>query len=397
MVLCVKEAHMRVTDIAIVGGGLAGSTAAAMLGRAGISTILIDPHTAYPPDLRCEKLDGSQVDILKKTGLAPSVLPATTRDDTVWIARFGRVIDKRPGDQHGIMYHDLDNTMRTAIPATVEIIHDKAVDIATGSERQCIKLSNGAEVSARLIVLANGLNVGLRHNIGLTRTIISACHSITIGFDLKPVGRPRFDFGALTYYPESAADHAAYLTLFPIGSSMRANLMVYRQMDDPWLRECRNDPQKALFDVMPNLRRITGEVDIVGPVKIRPADLYVTEGHRQPGIVLAGDAFATSCPAAGTGTSKVFTDVERLCNVHIPSWLATDGMGTDKIAAFYDDPAKQACDSASREEAYDLRSISIDTGLTWHAHRWLRFVARLGVGTLRQMREAMSPRVPARQ
>ncbi|KQW23500.1 2-polyprenyl-6-methoxyphenol hydroxylase [Afipia sp. Root123D2] len=388
---------MRVTDIAIVGGGLAGSTAAAMLGRAGISTILIDPHTAYPPDLRCEKLDSSQVDILKKTGLAPSVLPATTRDDTVWIARFGRVIDKRPGDQHGIMYHDLVNTMRAAIPATVEIIHDKAVDIATGSERQCIRLSNGDEVSARLIVLANGLNVGLRHNIGLTRTIISACHSITIGFDLKPVARPRFDFGALTYYPESAADHAAYLTLFPIGSSMRANLMVYRPMEDPWLRECRSDPQKALFDLMPNLRRITGEVDIVGPVKVRPADLYVTEGHRQPGIVLVGDAFATSCPAAGTGTSKVFTDVERLCNVHIPSWLATNGMGTDKIATFYDDPVKQACDSASREKAYDLRSISIGTGLTWHAHRWLRFVARLGVGTLRQMREAMSPRVPARQ
>ena len=28
---------MRYTDIAIIGGGLAGSTAAAMLGRAGIS------------------------------------------------------------------------------------------------------------------------------------------------------------------------------------------------------------------------------------------------------------------------------------------------------------------------------------------------------------------------
>ena len=32
---------MRQTDIAIVGGGLAGSTAAAMLGRAGIDTVLI--------------------------------------------------------------------------------------------------------------------------------------------------------------------------------------------------------------------------------------------------------------------------------------------------------------------------------------------------------------------
>ena len=35
---------MKYTDIAIIGGGLAGSTAAAMLGRAGIATVLIDPH-----------------------------------------------------------------------------------------------------------------------------------------------------------------------------------------------------------------------------------------------------------------------------------------------------------------------------------------------------------------
>ena len=30
---------MRYTDVAIVGGGLAGSTAAAMLGRAGVSAL----------------------------------------------------------------------------------------------------------------------------------------------------------------------------------------------------------------------------------------------------------------------------------------------------------------------------------------------------------------------
>ena len=46
---------MRYTDIAIVGGGLAGSIAAAMLGRAGISAVLIDPHPVYPPDFRVEK------------------------------------------------------------------------------------------------------------------------------------------------------------------------------------------------------------------------------------------------------------------------------------------------------------------------------------------------------
>ena len=53
---------MRYTDIAIIGGGLAGSTAAAMLGRAGISAVLIDPHPAYPPDFRVEKLSGARAD-----------------------------------------------------------------------------------------------------------------------------------------------------------------------------------------------------------------------------------------------------------------------------------------------------------------------------------------------
>ncbi len=51
---------MRRTDIAIVGGGIAGSAAAAMLGRAGIDAVLIDPHEVYPFDFRCEKLDAKQ-------------------------------------------------------------------------------------------------------------------------------------------------------------------------------------------------------------------------------------------------------------------------------------------------------------------------------------------------
>jgi 2-polyprenyl-6-methoxyphenol hydroxylase-like FAD-dependent oxidoreductase len=57
----VDSAAARQTDIAIVGGGLAGSLAAAMLGRAGYHAILIDPHPIYPPDFRCEKLDDEQM------------------------------------------------------------------------------------------------------------------------------------------------------------------------------------------------------------------------------------------------------------------------------------------------------------------------------------------------
>src|SRR5437016_10160651 len=78
---------MRQTDIAIVGGGLGGSAAAAMLGRAGIDTVLIDPHRTYPPDFRCEKLDHSQVELVHKAGLAEVILPAAVLDRDVAIAR----------------------------------------------------------------------------------------------------------------------------------------------------------------------------------------------------------------------------------------------------------------------------------------------------------------------
>jgi 2-polyprenyl-6-methoxyphenol hydroxylase-like FAD-dependent oxidoreductase len=378
---------MRYTDIAIVGGGLAGSTAAAMLGRAGIPAILIDPHTMYPPDLRCEKISGDQVNILRRTGLAEATLRAATLDGRVWLARFGYLLDKKPSDQYGIMYDTLVNTMRAQIPYDVETIHAKAIAISTSAERQKVALSNGEEISARLVVLSNGLNVGLRHTLGIERRVISECHSIMAGFDFTPVGRSTFDFPALTYYPERSHDRMAYLTLFPIGNVMRANLLVYRPMDDPWFRQLRQMPEQTLLAMMPGLRRIAGKFKVTGQIKIRPADLYESSGYRQPGLVLVGDAFATSCPAAGTGTDKVFTDVERLCNLYIPDWLSTDGMETDKIATFYDDPVKRACDAASTAKAYHLRSVSTANGLSWRARRWARFMARAGEGLLRQLRD----------
>jgi len=377
-------------DVAIVGGGLAGSLAAAMLGRKDIPTVLVDPHPLYPDDFRCEKLDGFQISMLEKTGLADLILPATTHDKEVWLARFGYLMDRRPSDQHGIFYNDLVNTARTAIPPQVAQIVAKAVDLSTSDDRQRVKLSTGDTLSARLVVLATGLSVGLGDKLGMQRTVTSPCHSITAGFNLAPVGRPAFPFRALTYHPERASDGMSYLTVFPIGDVLRANLMTYRTMDDPWLRQLRRTPVPALEAVMPSLRRMIGDFEVSGQVRIRPTDLYVTSGHRQAGIVLIGDAFASPCPASGTGTGKVLTDVERLCNVHIPQWLASDGMDAGKIAAFYDDPVKVENDRRSSAKAYHLREASINPGLPWRAERVGRFVLRYGIGRLRQSRAWLS-------
>ncbi len=84
---------MRQADIAIIGGGLAGSSAAAVLGRAGISTILIDPHKVYPPDFRCEKIGGSQLRVLHKLGLYDAIRKSSAQDGYAWTARLGRMLE----------------------------------------------------------------------------------------------------------------------------------------------------------------------------------------------------------------------------------------------------------------------------------------------------------------
>jgi 2-polyprenyl-6-methoxyphenol hydroxylase-like FAD-dependent oxidoreductase len=378
--------QLRHTDVVIAGGGLAGSAAAAMLGRAGIDAVLVDPHPVYPPDFRCEKLDGVQLQTLRLTGLADAVMPVSTPDQECWVARQGRLVDKLPGEQQrGIRYDTLVNTMRSQIPTGTEFIQAKVTDIATSPGIQTVKLSTGEEIDARLVVMATGLNVGIRQKLGIDREVISPGHSISIGFDIQPMGRPAFPFPALTYFTERAADGVAYITLFPIGSTMRANMFVYRDMQDPWLKQFRDQPRETLCSLWPKLREIMGEFAVTSFVQIRPVDLYVTKGYRQDGVVLVGDAFSSSCPAAGTGARKALVDIERLCNVHIPLWLASAGMGEAKISAFYDDPIKRACDTLSETKAFRLRSYSIDTAPYWAALRWAKFMALGTRGLLRRL------------
>src|ERR1700754_4989568 len=123
---------MRQADVAVVGGGLAGSLTAAMLGRAGIDAVMIDPHAVYPVDFRCENLDGPQMQTLELTGIADAVRRASTPDRESWVARFGRVVEKRPGDQQGIMYDTLVNTIRREVSGSAEFIQAKVTEIATG-------------------------------------------------------------------------------------------------------------------------------------------------------------------------------------------------------------------------------------------------------------------------
>ena len=77
-------------------------------------------------------------------------------------------------------------------------------------------------------------------------------------------------------------------------------LFTYWKARDPRLEGMRDAPEATLTTLWPKLQSILGGFAAEN-VRIRPIDLYVTEGYLQPGIVLVGDAFATACPAGRSG------------------------------------------------------------------------------------------------
>lgn len=367
-------AETNTLDVAIVGGGLAGSFAATVLGKSGYSVAVIDPSEKFPDEFRCEKFGAGHLKSVERTGLGDALLAVASPNRGPFIARRGRIVERSAFVEYGIRYVDFVNFFRESIPDNVECITAKVTGVETSDDIQRVTLSDKRELSARLVIMANGLNTGLREQLGMARKDLSPTHSITIGFDIEPVGREAFDIHAITYFGEDPIHRVGYITLFPIGNRFRANLFVYRDIKDPWLRKMKDDPQSALAEVLPHLEATIGAYRVATPIKFRPIDIYQTEGYLKPGIALVGDACGTACPAAGTGAMKALVDVERLCNAYVPKWLETPGMGVEKIAEYYADPEKHVSDARSLDLAFHYKNLAVMSGLMWQLRRAARYV-----------------------
>ena len=153
-------AWMRETDILVVGGGMAGSTVAAMLGRAGIATILVDPHARYPADFRCEKMDDSQIALLRRTGLAANILPAMTASPD--LAVYGSCLEDGPMTpdeaqvqrlaQCGRLFRIVDTmywTSLSMVPRPPDLLFKPIAELATYSLRMAKALSEAGWTTHR--------------------------------------------------------------------------------------------------------------------------------------------------------------------------------------------------------------------------------------------------------
>lgn len=382
-------------DVLIVGAGLAGAAAAAVLGNMGRRVAIVDPQPACKPTFKAEKIEPDQADLLRRLGLFDGVRPHVAPIATVTEAHLGLRIHTRAIDQYGMRYWDVVNAVRRQIPASVQQHEARVTTLDTGPHTQRVGLSSGVQVNARLVILATGTgSERLIDGLQFRRRMLRVAQSLCTGFDIERRDGARFPFDSLVCRPDSVAGNIGYIACFPVPGAFRVNLFSFRLPNDPWVNAMARDPEAEVGRVLPRLARVTGPWRATSKVETRSIDLYVTEAPARDGVVLLGDAFQSVCPSSGTGLSKVLVDVDRLCTHYLPAWLATPGMTADKIGAYYADAAKVASDSKSLSWAEHERDFATNRSLRWWLHRRRTF-ANAMFGGLRARMAGATPQPSA--
>ena len=346
-------------DVAIIGGGLAGSALATILTRKNVKVALIEPKREYPDCFKAEKLEPDQWQLLEKHDLLRFVLPVCESISCVHVAAEGREFGAVSLRQYGFLYHNLVNRLREHFPSSLTIHWGPATRVNLGDDVQTVELADGSTVDSRLVVIATG-NFGRLHTqLGVTRHMVSRQHSFPFGFNINNA-KGHFDFEALTYHGTEKRRGIDYLTLFNIPGAMRANLFTYWKPSDARIKSFSNDPKKVLLDHLPGLEQVLGEFEVVSKVERFAIDLYHVEQQVSPGVVFAGDAYQSVCPATGTGLSKILTDVDVLAELIVTDWLKTPGMSEEKIRSYYKDERKVGQDRNSLELATRRRKVAIE-------------------------------------
>lgn len=355
-------------DIVIVGAGLAGTTAAAVLGRQGWRITLVDPSPTFPAVFKAEKIEPDQVALLRKFELLDSILPRTGCIREVRAYYRGRFFGSSRTEQYGIYYSDMVNALRAHLPLTVQFVPQRAVRIKNSNNLQRVFLDNEQELTCRLVVLACGLNAAIPSTLGLKRSYIQKQQSVALAFTIARADKSPFSFDSITYYSVTPRLGIDYLTLFPTKRTMRANLFAFPAVNDPWVRKFIQNPMAGIQKCFPELQRVIGKIEVTSKVENALVHLYRTEGE-PPGVALIGDACENVCPSTGMGLTKIFTDVDVLSSHCVHSWFGTHGMGVEKLARFFNHPEKRAVDSRALQNAFYRRQASTGRSLRWRIHR----------------------------
>jgi flavin-dependent dehydrogenase len=301
------------TDVIVVGGSVAGSTLAILLGRAGVGVELYDQH-AFPRDKACaEGLMPAGVAVLSRLGLLPKVGGARFRG--IRYRGFGRRLqadfppaDGLPGRGLAQRRLRLDAALFETARATDNVTAHDGVRV-DGALVQAGRVRgvrvDGQTRPAALVVAADGPRSGLRRQLALSGPPASAPRlGLRRHYRLAPGRVP--DEHVEIFLSE---DHEIYVTPLPDGEVSVAALAyrdaTFRPAGDFFARTVqRHRPLCELLEGAEPRSELGGRL----PLATRARRTVL------PGLVLLGDAALALDPVTGAGMAQALLSAELLAD-----------------------------------------------------------------------------------
>jgi 2-polyprenyl-6-methoxyphenol hydroxylase-like FAD-dependent oxidoreductase len=330
-------------DVVVVGAGFCGSIVGLKADDLGLNVKVIDANASYPDHFRAEKLEDDQWDALATFRLTGMVRPIRSPViDQVHTFSGDNVSTSYYRNHRGIEYSKTVNAFRDALRDRQLLEIQRTSSIRDGQDFCEVLMSNGSSLRARLVVLATGMAASLRKSLGLFITEQEKLVSTTFGFDIEPLSSVGQSLGAFNFRPRNFISGLHYVTFFPIGDRLRANLFTCWDPGNEQTKQFKANTPREIRRLFPDLDSRIGQFEICSEVQAYTTRHYRFDSGHLRRIALVGDACQSVSPANGVGLSKCLTDAKALLDL-LPGLLASRTAHVD-LASYYRNERKRHFD-----------------------------------------------------
>jgi 2-octaprenyl-6-methoxyphenol hydroxylase len=381
-------------QVAIVGGGPAGLTAAIALAEAGIDTVLITK--AAPDDHRTTALLAGSVTALDTLGVwarcRDHAAPLKTMrlvDDTSRLIRAPEV--SFAANEIGLEafgYNIANCHLAAALHARVnelpslKRIEDEARTVETSDDQVTVRLRSGKIVTAKLVIGADGRRSLCRTAAGL-ETDGSSYPQIALTFNLSHA-RPHNDIST-EFHTETGP-----FTLVPLPDQRSSLVCVVDEMDAE--RISKLDDAELAYEVEQRSHSILGKLRIEPGRGAFPLAVQTACQFASNRIALIGEAAHAIPPIGAQGLNLGLRDAATISEFAVEACRGCGDSGAADVLSRYD--AARRIDIKSRTLAVDLlnRTLLSDF-LPLQGARGLGLYLIDRIGPLRRavLREGVAP------
>ena len=389
-----------VLDVAVVGAGPAGLTAALLLAELGVSTALVAPPTR-PDDVRTTALLGGSVAFLKRLGVWDDIAAAGAPLATMRLVDDTRRLIRAPEatfhareiglDCFGvnIVNTDLTGILEARLAAHADLARVEAtVETATPSaDRVDLVTADGRHLAARLVVAADGRRSRLRDAAGIDTTTWAHPQSALV-VNLTHT-RPHHDV--------STEFHTATgpCVLVPLPGGHRSSVVLIETPDEAERLRTLDDAALSR-DLERRAHSLLGAMAVEPGRQVWPLSSLIARDFGRARIALVGETAHTFPPIGAQGLTLSLRDIACLAEQLVEARRRGDDIGGPATLAAYE--RARRLDVETRARGVDLANRALlSDALPVQALRSLGFLLAARIGPLRRlvMREGLTPSLTA--